>query len=89
MIDAAFFAVAVLAAVYLLLPAFRRSPLRETDPRTSLELARDTALRAIKDLDLDWATGKMSEDDYRDLRATQEAEAAAIMRQLAALERQE
>ena len=87
MIEAAFFAVAVLAAVYLLLPAFHKAPIRKADPQTSLELARDAALRAIKDLDLDWATGKMSEDDYRDLRATQEAETAAIMRQLAALER--
>jgi len=89
MIEAAFFAVAVLAALYVLLPAFHKAPIRTADPRTSLELARDAALRAIKDLDLDWATGKMSEDDYRDLRATQEAETAAIMRQLAALERPE
>jgi hypothetical protein len=88
MIEVVFFAVAGLAALYILLPAFRKSALREVDPRTSLELARETSLRAIRDLELDWATGKVSEDDYRDLRATQEAEAADIMRRLAALERQ-
>lgn len=86
MIEAAFFVVAVLAAVYLLAPTFRRTAVPSVDPRTSLEAARFAALQSLHNLDLDWHTGKLSEDDYRAQRAALEAEAAAILRQLAALE---
>lgn len=86
MTDVAFFAVAVLAAVYLLAPAFRRTAVPPVDPRRSLEAARFAALRSLHDLDLDWHTGKLSDEDYRGQRAALEAEAAAIVRQLAAME---
>ncbi|MDR7483947.1 MAG: hypothetical protein QN187_01310 [Armatimonadota bacterium] len=88
MIEAAFFAVAVLAALYLLAPAFRPGEVPAPDPRAALEAARDAGLRSLKDLELDWATGKLSDEDYRTQRAALEAETAAIVRQLAALEPQ-
>lgn len=86
MIEALFFAVAVLCAVYLLAPAFRPADVGASDPRAALEAARDASLRALHDLDLDWATGKLSEEDYRSQRGALEAEAAAVARRLAALE---
>lgn len=86
MIEVLFLAVAVLCAVYLLAPAFRATGVAASDPRAVLEAGRTAALRALHDLDLDWATGKLSEEDYRSQRASLEAEAAAVARRLAALE---
>lgn len=83
MIEALFFLVAVLIAAYLLPPAFRRLAQPAGDPRAALEAAREAALRALHDLDLDWATGKLSDEDYRAQRAALEAEASAILRRLA------
>ncbi len=89
MTESAFFVVAALAAVYLLAPVFRRTALPAADPRTGLGAARAAAIRSLHDLDLDWRTGKLSDDDYREQRAVLEAEAAAIVRQLAAMEAHE
>lgn len=84
MIGIAFLAVAVLAALYLLAPAFRRTRLVSDNPRGAIEVARAATLRALHDLELDWATGKLSEEDYRAQRTALEAEAAALTRELAA-----
>ncbi len=89
MTEAVFFVVAALAAVYLLAPAFRRTAVPAADPRTALEAAGAAAIRSLHDLDLDWHTGKLSDDDYRAQRAALEAEAAAIVRQLAVMEAHE
>ncbi|MDQ7840019.1 MAG: hypothetical protein RDU83_03200 [bacterium] len=83
MTEVLFFTVAVLIAAYLLAPAFQSLELPEADPRDALEAASDAALRALHDLDLDWHTGKLSECDYRAARATLEAEASEVFRQLA------
>lgn len=83
MIEALFFTVAVLIAVYLLAPAFQFLELPAADPSDALKSAGDAALRALHDLDLDWQTGKLSESDYRAARATLEAETSEIFRQLA------
>lgn len=82
MIEVLFFAVAVLIAAYLLAPAFQSIELQEVDPLDALEAAGDAALRSLHDLDLDWQTGKLSEQDYRATRATLEAEASQVFRQL-------
>ena len=86
MIEAALFVVAALVAVYVLVPAFRRTAVPVADARATLEVARAAALRALHDLELDWATGKLSDDDYRTQRATLEIEAAVILRQLSRVE---
>jgi hypothetical protein len=88
-IEALFLAVALLCAAYLLAPAFRAADAGASDPRAALEAARDASLRALRDLDLDWATGKLSGEDYRSQRAVLEAEAAAVARRLAAVEHRE
>jgi len=82
-IAATFFAVSVLAAVYLLAPAFHRTDVPTADPLDAIEAAHAAALRSLHDLELDWATGKLSDEDYRAQRAAQEAEVAAIARRLA------
>jgi hypothetical protein len=81
-IEAVFFIVAVAAAVYLLTPVFRRTEIVVADPRVSLEAAQAAALRSLHDLELDWGTGKLSDDDYRVQRAALEAELAAIIRRM-------
>lgn len=83
MIEAVLFAAAAVIALYLLAPTFRRTAVPLADPRAALQAARSAALRALHDLDLDWETGKLSDDDYRAQRAALEAEAAAIGRRLA------
>ncbi|MDQ7858419.1 MAG: hypothetical protein QN174_09685 [Armatimonadota bacterium] len=85
MIEALLLLLSVTAAAYLLAPAFRRGPIGRTDPRTALENARVAAVQSLRDLELDWQTGKLSDEDYRAQRATLEAELAAVGRRLAAL----
>ncbi len=87
MMEATLFAAAALIAAYVLAPAFRRMPAPAADRRAALTAAKGAALRALHDLELDWATGKLSDEDYRAQRATLEAEAAAIIRQLGDAER--
>lgn len=84
MIEALLLLLSVTAAAYLLAPAFRPGTIARTDPRAALEHARAAAVQSLRDLELDWQTGKLSEDDYRAQRATLEAELAAVGRRLAA-----
>lgn len=83
MIDALVFVLAACAAAYLVRPALRPRPLPSGDPRARLLASRAAALRALHDLELDWATGKLSARDYAAQRAALEGEAAAIGRSLA------
>jgi flagellar biosynthesis/type III secretory pathway M-ring protein FliF/YscJ len=55
--------------------------------RSALEAAREAKYREIKDAELDLETGKLSREDYEQLRASLRAEAVAILDRLAALER--
>lgn len=48
--------------------------------RSALEDEKSRLFDTIRDLDLDFTTGKLSEDDYRALRARSLAEAAEVMR---------
>jgi hypothetical protein len=85
---------ALLAAACVLLVAlpFLREPEPETDVldepdalrRRQLELAevRDRALGALKELELDHRTGKVSDEDYRALVGPLRREAAAALRAL-------
>jgi len=81
MIEAALLAIVAILGLYLLAPTFRRTALPPSDPHAALEAARHAGQRALEDLDLDWETGKLSDDDYRRQRAVLEAEAASIDRQ--------
>jgi hypothetical protein len=84
---------AAACAVYVARPFLREPALRAADDRLSLldergraRLAlveeRDRALEALKELELDHRTGKVSDEDYRALVAPLRAEAARAMKAL-------
>ncbi len=70
------------AGLFLLGPLLRAGPLRKPDERAVLEAGHQALLRALHDLDLDWAVGKLSEDDYHSQRSHLLAEASAVLRRL-------
>ena len=80
----------VLALVVLLVSA----PLRrrrgeepaEDAERAELEAARDAKYREIRDAELDYRVGKLSEADWRALDRSLRAEAVGILRRLDELE---
>jgi hypothetical protein len=78
--------VVVVALPYLREPQADRDVLEEPSEldRRRLELAeaRDRALAALKELELDHRTGKVSDDDYRSLVGPLRREAAEALRLL-------
>jgi type II secretory pathway component PulM len=76
----------VLAVVVLVVSA----PLRrrradeavESAERAELEAARDAKYREIRDAELDYRTGKLSESDWRAMDRSLRAEAVEILRAL-------
>jgi len=54
----------------------------ESAERADLEAAKEAKLREIRDAELDYRTGKLSEADWRALDRTLRAEAIAILRRL-------
>jgi hypothetical protein len=64
----------------------RRRPASEHElRRTELEAAREAKYREIRDAELDFRTGKLSEGDYQAVDRSLRAEAMAILRELDAL----
>ena len=57
-------------------------PLAESADRVALEGLRDRTLATLKDLEVEYALGKLSAEDYEDLRHFYEAEAVRILHQL-------
>ena len=49
---------------------------------TGLEAAREAKYREIRELELDFRMGKLSQDDYRGLDLALRAEAVEILREL-------
>jgi NADH pyrophosphatase NudC (nudix superfamily) len=49
---------------------------------SDLEERKEAIYAQIKDIDFDYATGKLSEEDYRELRMRYKREAAMILQQL-------
>ena len=75
------------AAVWFVARPFLRSgpdePTAEPDPgRLKLEEERDRALAALKELEFDHRTGKVSDDDYRSLVGELRRAAADALRAL-------
>jgi hypothetical protein len=77
-------AVVVLASLPLLAPA--SGVVSATDSASSRESiladSKERGLRALKDLDLDYAMGKLSKDDYEQSRQSLTGEVAAILTEL-------
>ena len=75
--------IVLLIAIPLMEP---RSPAVEPlSPRQVLETERDATIRTIRELDLDYRTKKLNEDDYKSLREAQVLRGAQILRELDAL----
>jgi type II secretory pathway component PulM len=80
----------VLAVVVWVISAPLRSPRRDEAPdgsRTAdLLAAKEAKYREIRDAEMDFRTGKLSEADFRTLDRQLRAEAIAILRELDALD---
>ncbi|TMK97302.1 MAG: hypothetical protein E6G41_18505 [Actinobacteria bacterium] len=50
--------------------------------RGALEAAKDAKYRELRDAELDWRTGKLSDEDYRAIDRHLRAEAADILHEL-------
>src|SRR5215208_5749357 len=75
---------ATLAAVVVAAP-LRKGPAvdaREDERRAALEAAKEAKYREIRDAELDFRMGKMSEPDYRVTDGELRAQAVAILRDL-------
>lgn len=80
----------VIFVVLLVVVWFVSGPLRsrqddeviESAERADLEAARDAKYREIRDAELDYQTGKLSEADWRAVDRGLRAEAVEILRQL-------
>jgi membrane protein implicated in regulation of membrane protease activity len=77
---------AVLAVVVLVVSAPLRRAGRDEEPedaeRAELEAARDAKYREIRDAELDYRVGKLSDADWRALDRDLRAEAVEILRRL-------
>ena len=84
-------AIVLLAAVAALVVAapLRRGPdvdRREDERRAALEAAKEAKYREIRDAELDFRMGKVSETDYRTTDRELRAQAVEILRDLDELE---
>ncbi len=71
---AAIVALAGAAALFVLAPLRRPSvPPPEQDARAQRRQEEDAARQVLRDIELDRATGKLSAEDYADLRGRYEA----------------
>lgn len=83
MIPAALLVLAITAAAFVLGPLRRPEAAPADDPDAErLFRARDAAYRALRELEMDRAAGKVGEGDYVTLRRRFEAEAIAALHQL-------
>lgn len=76
---------AAAVVLYVLLPLVRGrwAPLHRTAEEYSEDqFRRQVALAALRDIEYDYATGKMDEEDYRELKAELSAEALRILETL-------
>jgi len=75
-------ALAALVALLVLQPLRARSSASEPDRRGDLEAAKESKYREIKDAELDYRMGKLSEEDWRALDRELRAQAIEILRAL-------
>jgi hypothetical protein len=86
----AFLGVLAIAVLLGLVVWFVGAPLRnpseapegETDAQRALQAAKESKYAEIRDVELDYRTGKLSEDDFRAIDRQLRAEAVEILRQI-------
>ena len=83
-------AIVILSLYYVGLPLFRRQGYGtevahsvQRDELHRLLVQKDNAYSTIKDIQFDFKTGKISEEDYKGLMARYEAEAVDILKKIA------
>jgi hypothetical protein len=77
--------VALAVVVWVVSGPLRRAEHPEAESagrRAALEAAKDAKYREIRDAELDWRIGKLSEEDYRAQDRRLRAEAVEILREL-------
>lgn len=90
------FLVLLLGVVWLVSAPLRRSAaglppddeLVESPEQIDLEAARDAKYREIRDAELDYQTGKLSDDDFGAIDSTLRSEAIDLLRELDVIEEQ-
>lgn len=85
--------VAIVLVVFVLQPlwsAYRRTSATSPLPAVLLDLfaERDVVLASLRDLQLDFETGKVSADDYQRMRTALLAEAARVLRAIEEVNRE-
>ena len=58
----------------------------ESAERTELEAAKEAKLREIRDVELDFRTGKLSREDWRELDSALRSEAIELLHRLDSLD---
>jgi hypothetical protein len=82
------FAVAMVIVPPLLAPDRRFAPASQPQRRRAvLESRREELYLALREAELDWRTGKLTEEDHQALRERLVAEAAGALRELDELEK--
>jgi uncharacterized membrane protein len=84
-VEALIIIVALAIVVWVVSGPLRRGedPARaEDDRRAALEAAKEAKYREIRDAELDWRTGKLSEADYREQDRRLRAEAVEILHEI-------
>jgi zinc-ribbon domain len=74
--------VVVVVLIGLPLLERKRDAVEPPSPREVLELEHQGTVRAIRELDLDFRTSKLDEQDYKTMRAAQVQRGAQILREL-------
>jgi hypothetical protein len=80
---------AVIAVISSPLRAARSPRSADSAERAEFEAEREAKYREIRDAELDYRTGKLSEEDYRAVDGALRAEAVEILRKLDALQERE
>jgi hypothetical protein len=84
-VEALIIIVALALVVWVVSAPLRRGEAPEVSDasrRDVLEAAKEAKYREIRDAELDWRTGKLSDEDYRAVERRLRAEAVEILRDL-------
>ncbi len=76
------FGVTVLALAYVLRPLWEDRSRGEAPARPALQAQYERVLGMLRDLETDWRTGKIPDEDYHELRRRYLEEGAALLRAL-------
>jgi hypothetical protein len=84
-VEALIIIVALAVVVWVVSGPLRRGEapeIADAGRRAALEAARDAKYREIRDAEIDWRTGKLSDEDYRAQDQRLRAEAVEILRDI-------